>query len=266
LIAVFAAKAAVNKLAHGFRLARRPNSAFMDSCQLIRKETKMDVVHLNQKQLAARWHLSEANGRLEVTGVEEPDKVQNDFLAVLRGGQKLNRVIRVTPHRFELEGKHVFAFHIPEMPRLEKPVYLKGDPRQSYLRRGAGDEQFTQSELERFLRDAAQERYDGAVLTEFAADACFDLDTVKWYQAQFARRNPEHAPVRACCCLARAVLFARFCPGRCWTISVSTRLLTNGLLSSVGMIAMCSRRTSFRPGRAWAYPTTVEERQGAQGF
>ena len=32
----------------------------MDSCQLIRKEAKMDVVHLNQKQLAARWHLSEA--------------------------------------------------------------------------------------------------------------------------------------------------------------------------------------------------------------
>jgi hypothetical protein len=32
----------------------------MDSCQLIRKETKMDVVHLNQEQLAARWCISEA--------------------------------------------------------------------------------------------------------------------------------------------------------------------------------------------------------------
>ena len=36
------------------------NSAFMDSCQLIRKETKMEVAHLNQKQLAARWCISEA--------------------------------------------------------------------------------------------------------------------------------------------------------------------------------------------------------------
>ena len=33
----------------------------MDSCQLMRKESKMEVVHLNQKQLAARWHLSEAS-------------------------------------------------------------------------------------------------------------------------------------------------------------------------------------------------------------
>ena len=32
----------------------------MDSCQLIRKETKMDVIHLNQKQLAVRWLISEA--------------------------------------------------------------------------------------------------------------------------------------------------------------------------------------------------------------
>jgi hypothetical protein len=32
----------------------------MDSCQLIRKKTKMELVHFNQKQLAARWHLSEA--------------------------------------------------------------------------------------------------------------------------------------------------------------------------------------------------------------
>lgn len=139
--------------------------------------------------------VSEVNHRLEVTGVEEPDKVQNDFLAVLRGGQKLNRVVTVEAHRFEVDGKHVFAFHVPEMARADKPLYLKGDPRQSYVRRGAGDEQCTQSELERFLRDASQERYDGAVLTDLAADACFDLDTVKWYQAQFERRNPEHAEI-----------------------------------------------------------------------
>jgi len=121
--------------------------------------------------------------------------VQNDLLAVLRGGQKLNRVIAVQAHRFEVDGKHVFAFYVPEMARADKPVYLKGDPRQSYVRRGAGDEQCTHSELERFLRDAAQDRYDGAVLAELAAESCFDLETVKWYQVQFARRNPEHGEI-----------------------------------------------------------------------
>ncbi|MHB8550918.1 MAG: DNA-binding protein, partial [Acidiferrobacterales bacterium] len=43
----------------------------MDSCQLLRKDTKMDVVHINQKQLSARWCISEATlerGRSEGIG------------------------------------------------------------------------------------------------------------------------------------------------------------------------------------------------------
>jgi len=139
--------------------------------------------------------VSERDGRLEVTGVESPDNVQNDFLATVRGGQKLNREIAVEPHRYEIEGKHVFAFYVPEATRADKPVYLKGDPRQSYIRRGAGDERCTQTELERFLRDAAQERYDGAALPDIPVDRCFDLEIVRWYQAQFFRRNPEHPEI-----------------------------------------------------------------------
>lgn len=139
--------------------------------------------------------VSELDGRLEVTGVETPDSVQNDFLSVLRSGQKLNRAIAVDAHSLQIDGKHVFAFHVSESSRSEKPVYLKGDPRQSYLRRGAGDEQCTQSELERFLRDAAQDRYDGVALADMPVDRCFNTETVKWYQAQFERRNPEHGEI-----------------------------------------------------------------------
>ncbi|CAA9892390.1 hypothetical protein METHB2_690010 [Candidatus Methylobacter favarea] len=109
--------------------------------------------------------ISDHNGQLEVSGVAEPDKVQNDFLAVLRGSQKLNRVIRVDAKHFTADGKHVFAFHIPECSTNEKPIYLKGDPRQTFIRRGAGDEQCTPSELERFLCAAALDRYDGMALS-----------------------------------------------------------------------------------------------------
>lgn len=139
--------------------------------------------------------VSEHDHQLQVTGVDETDKVLNDFLGVLRGGQKLNRVIAVEPLKFELEGKHVFAFYVPPAMRSDKPIYLKGDPRQSYIRRGAGDEQCTHSELERLLRDAAQERFDGVALPDIPVDHCFDLETVRWYQAQFDRRNPEHVAI-----------------------------------------------------------------------
>ena len=137
--------------------------------------------------------VSEYGRDLEITGVEEPDKVPAAFLSTLRAGQKLNRVITPESRAYEVDGKHVFAFHIPEAARADKPVYLKGDPRQSYIRRGSGDEQCNQRELEGLLRDAAQYRYDGIALTDIPADTCFDEATVKWYQAQFSRRNPEHA-------------------------------------------------------------------------
>lgn len=124
--------------------------------------------------------VSERDRKLELSGIEAPDVVQNDLLSTLRAGQKLNRIISVEPHRYEIDGKHVFAFYVPEASRADKPVYLKGDPRQSYVRRGAGDEQCTQTELERFLRDAAQERYDGAALPDIPVERCFDMDTVRW--------------------------------------------------------------------------------------
>jgi ATP-dependent DNA helicase RecG len=139
--------------------------------------------------------VSERNGEFDISGVEVPDKVQNDFLSTLRTGQKLNRVVSVTPYRFEVGGRHVFAFEVPESRRAEKPIYLRGDPRQSYVRRGAGDEQCTQTELERFLRDASQSRYDAEALSEIPTHRFFDEATVKWYQTQFARRNPEHEEI-----------------------------------------------------------------------
>ena len=135
--------------------------------------------------------VQERNGKLDIGGVEEVDRVQNNFLSTLRSGQKLNRVIQVDEQKYEVEGKHLLAFYIPESPRQEKPIYLKGDPRQTYIRRGAGDEQCAHSELERFLRDAALQRYDSESVPEILADRCFDEETVRWYQVQFFRRNPE---------------------------------------------------------------------------
>jgi len=62
--------------------------------------------------------VKDVHGELEVVGVLEPDKVQNDFLSTLRTGDKFNRVICVTEDRVEHEGKTILVFHIPESPRL----------------------------------------------------------------------------------------------------------------------------------------------------
>lgn len=133
-------------------------------------------------------------GTLEIVGVIEVDKVQNDFLSALRSRQKLNRSINVQESALEHEDKTLLVFYIPEALRQDKPVYLQGDIRQSFLRRGGGDEKCSQEELERLLRDASSERYD-AQLVEFDLASCFDASTITWYRNVYERKpgNRSHA-------------------------------------------------------------------------
>ena len=129
-------------------------------------------------------------GTLEIVGVIQVDKVQNEFLSTLRSGQKINRSIGVQEDLIETDGKTLLVFYVPESPRGDKPVYLDGDIRRSFIRRGAGDERCTPAEIERFLRDAAADRYDGELLVEMDAEEFFDPESVRWYRRVFDERNP----------------------------------------------------------------------------
>ena len=133
----------------------------------------------------------DGEGGFEIIGVLEVDKVQNDFLSVLRSGQKLNHVIAVGERLIEDDGKALLAFHIPEAHRQDKPIYLNGDIRRSFIRRGAGDEQCTGAEIERLLRDAAAERYDAETI-DLDPKQCFDDESIRWYRKIFYDRNPDH--------------------------------------------------------------------------
>ncbi len=121
-------------------------------------------------------------GLFEIVGVIEVDRVQNDFLSCLRAAGKLNRVISVQESALEHEGKTLLVFHVPEARRQDKPIYLNGDIRKSYIRRGGGDERCTGSEIERFLRDAADTTYDNEVMPDLDAEDFFDPASVAWYR------------------------------------------------------------------------------------
>ncbi len=121
-------------------------------------------------------------GSFEIVGVIEVDKVQNDFLSCLRAGNKFNCAISVQESALEHEGKTLLVFHVPEARRKDKPIYLQGDIRKSYIRRGGGDERCSGPEIERFLRDAAETTYDNEVMSGLNAEDFFDQPSVTWYR------------------------------------------------------------------------------------
>ncbi len=71
-------------------LACWQNRAFMDSRQHIRKETTLEVIHFNQRQLAARRDISEAT----------LERWRNMYL----GGPLPTQLLRVTPQLVDLSG------------------------------------------------------------------------------------------------------------------------------------------------------------------
>ena len=126
--------------------------------------------------------VKDSDGKLEIVGVIDVDKVQNDFLSCLRSGDKLNRIIVAHESAVEHDGKTLLIFHIPEAQHREKPIYLNGDIRKSYIRRGGGDEHCAQEHIERFLRDAANPTYDMGFFADLDPENFFDTQSVAWYR------------------------------------------------------------------------------------
>ena len=55
------------------------------------------------------------------TGVLNPEKIEQDFLTVLRG-EKFNQKLQAKSFKYNIDGKSVLAFYIPESE--SKPLYF----------------------------------------------------------------------------------------------------------------------------------------------
>ena len=125
----------------------------------------------------------------EITGVEKPEKVQNDFLSVLHADAKINHDVLVTEQKLPIDGKMVLVFQIAENGRTRKPVYLDGDIRRTFLRKGGGDYKAQMQDIERMLRDSAVDRWDGQLFDRVAFKQAFDVSTLGWYRNRFHQVN-----------------------------------------------------------------------------
>ena len=137
----------------------------------------------------------ENDGDVEIVGVLEMDKVQSDFLTTLRQREKISTVLPVREFLHQHEGADLLVFHVPEAGRHEKPVFLEGNIRRAFLRSGGSDVRLSNAERDRFLMDAALERYDGQV-AEFDVESAFDEDGLRWYRSAYESR-PENRSYRS---------------------------------------------------------------------
>ena len=120
----------------------------------------------------------------EVVGVMNVDKVQNDFLTALRQKEKFSSIIEVQDELHSVEGKDLLIFYVPEVNRTNKPIFLNGDIKRSFLRKGACDVKCSEEELKRLLNDASKERYDSTTV-DYDISKCFNSKDIAWYRRQY---------------------------------------------------------------------------------
>lgn len=56
--------------------------------------------------------VKQSGKKFEITGVEDPEKIEQDFTTVLRG-EKFNQKIQVSSKRYDVDGKRILAFYVP---------------------------------------------------------------------------------------------------------------------------------------------------------
>ncbi|MCK4423270.1 MAG: putative DNA binding domain-containing protein, partial [Candidatus Omnitrophica bacterium] len=134
--------------------------------------------------------VKEENGKYKVTGIEEPDKVQNDFISTLRGDKfNIQLSSKGFLHNFK-QGK-VIVFRIEEMPRQAKPVYYGNDVRNTYIRMAGSTQKASRQEVERMLREASEKSSDSMMLDDFSIKD-LDTETIKSFLRYLEIHQPGH--------------------------------------------------------------------------
>ena len=124
---------------------------------------------------------------MKVVGVLDVDKVQSEFLTTLRQPDKISMVVDVREGLHKYDDSDLLIFYVPEVHRSHKPVFLNGDIRRSFVRSGGSDIRCSDNERNRFLMDAAAERYDGQSV-DLGLSTALDLESIKWYRETYERR------------------------------------------------------------------------------
>ncbi len=94
--------------------------------------------------------VSQKGKRFEITGVNHPEKIEQDFTTVLRGQNKFNVLITPQCRKYKIDGMTVLAFYIPAS--LHKPVYYNSVIN-TFIRSTSGDQRATEVEINAMFRD-----------------------------------------------------------------------------------------------------------------
>ncbi len=134
-----------------------------------------------------------ADGSLDLRGLPDPDRLESELWNALGNRQKVsaNVLRKGDVERVAVDGGWLLVVNVPRAGRADRPLFLKGAERNTYLRVHEGDRLASAEVVRRMMADAQPER--DAQILEGYSQADFDAESVRRYRQLFGQRRPDHA-------------------------------------------------------------------------
>jgi|GEM_PF-255839 len=94
--------------------------------------------------------ISQKGKKFEISGLTNPEKIEQDFTTVLRSQNKFNVLITPKCRKYDINGLTVLAFYLPAS--AQKPVFFN-TLTNTFIRTASGDQRASESEINAMLRD-----------------------------------------------------------------------------------------------------------------
>ncbi|MCR5782184.1 MAG: putative DNA binding domain-containing protein [Clostridia bacterium] len=91
----------------------------------------------------------------------------------------------------ESEGKKIVVINVPRADRAYRPVYIDGNPLNTYRRNGEGDYKCTKEEYQSMVRDSSVRTQDMLVLTEMDYSV-FNYESIGGFRRRMRFSRPGH--------------------------------------------------------------------------
>ena len=130
---------------------------------------------------------------LHPVDIPDPDKLIKEFWDIVNNPQKssINILSSKDVYSVEVDGKHIVVINVPRADRSYRPVYIDGNPLNTYRRNGEGDYKCTKEEYQAMVRDASVKTQDMLLLTDMNLDV-INTDSLHGYRQRMKYSRPGH--------------------------------------------------------------------------
>ncbi len=130
---------------------------------------------------------------LDVVGLPNADKLMKQFWDTVNNQKKVS--VNLLSHKDvfaqDIDGKQIVVINVPRADRAYRPVYLDGNPLNTYRRDGEGDYRCTKEQYQAMVRDASVRTQDMLIISEMSADV-LNPESIRSYRQRMRLSKPGH--------------------------------------------------------------------------